>query len=723
MAEPSIGGDVDSSAPPAPPADSVPGADERAGLAVVQDAAPATPDTPDGGETVDGEFVDEPSDRQPVDQPPPTGTYTPIRVLLDEVAGNRRPILPAWLLSAEDRVYVARWLAGHVGHVAAYHAVRVPLYGAVLAVRSPRGLALVLVGTGRWAADLEAHALRQHAIHTVNSELYLRLAAQRAERVKRRLVLVAIAAAMLVIAGVAAWTLLPGWVVGLGVTGVVVTLGKVGTPADKPVISPAVVPTRVQQLRSEHVVRALKALGIAALSGKDAALTFPAPIQRDGPGWRAEVDLPYGITATDVIEKRDRLASGLRRPLGCVWPEPVHDEHAGRLVLWVGDEPLNKMRPQAWPLLTGGAFDLFDPVPFVIDQRGRPVAVPLVFANVLIGAMPRMGKTFALRLLTLAAALDPYARLRTFELKGTGDLGMCERVAHRYASGAGTDALEAAMDSLRELYADLEVRARTITRVAKTRPADCPENKVTRALCRESGLGLGLEVLIIDECQELYSNKEFRDEAERLCEGIIKRGPALGVILLLATQRPDAKSLPKSISDNIGIRFCLRVMGQEPNDMVLGTSSYKNGIRASLFTARDKGVGYLVGVQDDPVIGKTYGVDGPLADTVAERAYRLREAAGTLSGDAVGEMATRVDIVADVLRVAAGAERMWTNELLERLGGLRPEVYGGWTPAQLAAALRPAGALPQQVWGTDAEGAGANRQGYRLAELTRGTGS
>lgn len=671
-------------------------------------------------EAVDGELVDEADaeQSQPVDQPAPT-TYTPIRVLLDEVASNRRPILPAWLHSAEDRLYVARWLLGHTGHVTAYHAVRMPLYGAVLAVRSPRGLLLVLLRAGRWTADLEAHSLRQHAIQTVNSALYLQLAAHRAQRVKRRLVLIAVTVGVLVAGGVAAWTLLPGWVLSLGMAGAVIVLGKIGTPADRPVISPAVVPTRVQQLRSEHVVRALKALGIAALSGKNSALTFPSPIMRDGPGWRAEVDLPYGVTATDVIEKRDRLASGLRRPLGCCWPEPVHDEHAGRLVLWVGDEPLNQMRPRPWPLLAGGAFDLFDPVPFVIDQRGRPVAVPLVFANVLIGAMPRMGKTFALRLLTLAAALDPYARLRIFELKGTGDLGMVERVAHRYASGAGADALEAAMESLRELYADLETRARTITRIAKQRPAECPENKVTRALCREPGLGLGLEVVIIDECQELFSNKEFRDDAERLCEGIIKRGPALGVILLLATQRPDAKSLPKSISDNIGIRFCLRVMGQEPNDMVLGTSSYKNGVRASLFTARDKGVGYLVGVNDDPVIGKTYGVDGPAADTVAERAYALREAAGTLSGDAVGEQPVRVDAVADVLRVAAGAERMWTNELLERLGGLRPEVYGAWTPAQLAAAMRPAGALPQQVWGQLPDGTGANRNGYVLAEITR----
>ncbi len=60
-------------------------------------------------------------------------------------------------------------------------------------------------------------------------------------------------------------------------------------------------------------------------------ITFPAPITRDGPGWRADIDLPYGVTVTDIVERRDRLASGLRRPLGCVWPEPASDSHAGRL--------------------------------------------------------------------------------------------------------------------------------------------------------------------------------------------------------------------------------------------------------------------------------------------------------------------------------------------------------------------------------------------------------
>ena len=260
-----------------------------------------------------------------------------------------------------------------------------------------------------------------------------------------------------------------------------------------------------------------------------------------GPGWRADVDLPFGVTVSDIVERRDRLASGLRRPLGCVWPEPAHDSHAGRLVLWVGDQDMSQAKPAAWPLAKGGSADLFRPVPFGVDQRGRPVSILLMFANVLIGAMPRFGKTFALRVLVLAAALDANAQLRVFELKGTGDLGPVENVSHHYGSGADDATCEQAMESLRDLYAELEKRSATIRRL----PRDlCPENKVTPELAARRELGLFPIVMAIDECQELFSHPDFKDEADRLATGIIKRGPAMGIILILATQRPDAKSLP-----------------------------------------------------------------------------------------------------------------------------------------------------------------------------------
>jgi hypothetical protein len=107
--------------------------------------------------------------------------------------------------------------------------------------------------------------------------------------------------------------------------------------------------------------------------------------------------------------------------------------------------------------------------------------------------------------------------------------------------------------------------------------------------------------------------------------------PALKAIIpIFATQRPDAKSLPTAISANAVLRFCLKVMGQVENDMVLGTSAYKNGVRATMFTRSDRGIGYLAGEGDDPQIVRSFYLDAPAAEAVVARARRLRDHAADI---------------------------------------------------------------------------------------------
>ena len=74
--------------------------------------------------------------------------------------------------------------------------------------------------------------------------------------------------------------------------------------------------------------------------GRDKAIVPIDPPMRDGPGWLARLDLPHGVTAGAVSEKREEFASGLRRPLGCVWPETDHKRHPGALNLYVADEDM-----------------------------------------------------------------------------------------------------------------------------------------------------------------------------------------------------------------------------------------------------------------------------------------------------------------------------------------------------------------------------------------------
>ena len=177
------------------------------------------------------------------------------------------------------------------------------------------------------------------------------------------------------------------------------------------------------------------------------------------------------------------------------------------------------------------------------------------------------------------------------------------------------------------------------------------------------------------------------------------------MILLLDTQRPDAESLPGGIRANVGVRFCLRVRDQVANDMVLPTSSYKAGIRATDFAQADKGIGWLIGHADAAEIVRTYYCDAVQADAIGRRARRLREAAGTLSGYALGEHEAQlptVDLLADVLVVTEGADKVWSETIAARLAGLRPEFYRGWDATSVGDALRVRGVEPGQVWGQTA---------------------
>ena len=93
-------------------------------------------------------------------------------------------------------------------------------------------------------------------------------------------------------------------------------------------------------------------------------------------------------------------------------------------------------------------------------------------------------------------------------------------------------------------------------------------------------------------------------------------------------------------------------MGQVENDMVLGTSAYKNGIRATTFRpGTDAGIGYLSAAGIPQVVRCSY-LDMHAAERVAVRARALREAAGTLSGAALGMADDAVrDVLADLTAV------------------------------------------------------------------------
>jgi S-DNA-T family DNA segregation ATPase FtsK/SpoIIIE len=668
---------------------------------------------------------DDPTTPVMVDKP---GTDAPGPGYLGRLAAaKRRPVVPLWLRSVAELRTASAWVARHYAHTIGYHALRSPVYAARLTMQAPTGLARFVGGTMRWMADREGEPVRLAAVRREDAAEYLKLSRQRDRRVRLRTLVAVLGMFVGLGLAIALYVLAPDWLQVLSVGALVLALGVNGRRADAPVIHRAVEVPKASKLTSDIVLRALGSLGIPAINQAQAkggdGFEFTAPITRDGPGWRAEGNLPFGVTVTDVIERRERLASGLRRPLGCVWPEAVSDEHTGRLVLWVGDQDLKSAPKPAWPLLKSGTVDLFKPVPYGTDQRGRWVEVTLMFIAGVIGAIPRMGKTFLLRLLLLIAALDPRAELHSYDMKGTGDLDpVGEKVSHRHGVGEEDETIQYALNDFRALREELRRR----TKVIRSLPRDiCPESKVTSALADKRSLGLHPIVIAVDECQVLFEHADHGKEFEEIATDLVKRGPATGIVLLLATQRPDAKSLPTGISANAGARWCLKVMGQTENDMVLGTSSYKRGVRATMFAWGDKGLHYFVGEGADARIVSAAFVDAPGAEAIAARARTVREKAGLLSGYALGEAPEALtgpayDLLADVAAVVSEKEeRVWNERIAARLAELRPEVYGGWKGENVTSALKPHGIRTRDVAGTTDDGTRTTRRGIVRADLLK----
>ena len=440
-------------------------------------------------------------------------------------------------------------------------------------------------------------------------------------------------------------------------------------------------------------------------------------MREDGPGWRVELNLPYGTTATQVIERREQFASGLRRPLGAVWPEPVTSEHAGRLELWVGRADVAKTRQAPWPLLRGGQADVFAPVPFGTDPRGRVVKAPLIYHNWLIGSIPRQGKTSSVRVLACAAALDPICELWIHELKGSGDLDPLERVAHRVVSGVDDPSIGYTAESLRLLRAEVMARADRLKALDREL---CPDKRVTRQIAARRSLRLWPVACVIDEAQNLFTDARHGKAAAADAEFVIKIGPAFGVFLVIATQRPDKQSLPTGISGNVSQRFCLKVMGQVETDMVLGTSSYKNGLRpTTLRPETDAGIGYQVGAGPAPQVVKTFYLDMHATERVAVRARALREAAGTLTGHAADLSGETVrDVLADVLAVFASDSGLQWDEAAARLASRFPDRWADASGEAVSAECRGRGVASVNV-----KSARQVAKGCRLADVRAAAGA
>ncbi|GAG22147.1 unnamed protein product, partial [marine sediment metagenome] len=245
----------------------------------------------------------------------------------------------------------------------------------------------------------------------------------------------------------------------------------------------------------------------AITTAPETALRFFTPVMRTADGYRVELELPDGVTADDVVTKRETLASNLKRNLGQVWPSHDAGKHPGRLVLFVADQELAD-RPQRWPLASRGSTNLFEPQVIGVSAQGDPVSVTLMFESFLVGAVPRMGKTAFLRILALVSVLDKRAEVHIFDLKGGSDFLALEPVAN-VITGDLADEEDDVLERSLAVLSKLQVEQRRRYRLMKTLDRSlAPDAKVTSDLADMADMGLHPIVLIVDECHEWFEHPD-----------------------------------------------------------------------------------------------------------------------------------------------------------------------------------------------------------------------
>ncbi|MBV8891745.1 MAG: cell division protein FtsK, partial [Acidobacteria bacterium] len=263
------------------------------------------------------------------------------------------------------------------------------------------------------------------------------------------------------------------------------------------------------------------------------------------------------------------------------------------------------------------------------------------------------------------------------------DWDAAEAVAYRFVRGDELEHAYAVRDYLVELVAEVQSR---FARMATLDDEVCPESKITPAMSRDPNLGMPITAVIIDEVHVFLENPTreqiggkkttLGDYIADLLTYLARKGPAAGIVVILATQRPDSNTIPSRLRAVLGSRFALRVMDWRDSNIVLGEQMNTRGYDASTLLPSHKGVGILrpdgetdTGADVVAMTVRTYYMPNPQWREICARGRALREAVGTLAGHAAGDDRRQAIDPASVVKalgpVAGGIDTEESARLLE----------------------------------------------------------
>ena len=662
---------------------------------------------------------------------------------------HRQSVLPPWLRSRDDLKHALRHWRGEVGYWLGVILFR--LFPRLL-MYSPRGLWRAVSSITTWWWYLETRQARLDALAAGQNPEWHRMEGLRRQETRKRTIIIAVLIVVWLIFTLAVniWLFIHGGfglvvmvaklmipVVGLSAT---VGCGFLGRPRNKPMLTLPMKPQGPFVLRPELIQKAFVAAKLASEKNPIVPITDP---HRDGPGWRARIKLPEGVSATKAIEKRVEIAAGFDNVLADqMFLRSDKGQASGSeraIEIWIADVVPSTLPAGVTPLLDVARLDFWKPFPIGVDERGNPVLLTLVWLSVIIAGLPRMGKTFVARMFCLAAALDPHIEIRIFDFRPSADWKPLRLVAHELHSGVtrdpdtGLNPVQQLNRVCDELLMEIERRGHVLRSLPYSM---CPEGKITPEITQSPTLRMPFMLTVVDEFHVPIQDDTYGEDIGKKLADIVKRGPAVGAITVTATQKPgglkgEAGRLYAQIRDSSAARMILRC----PNKQVSYLATGDPDLDASSLPQTAKGAILINGAEAEIEVRdglvRTYLADSTHANIICKRGRAVREEAGTLAGMALGvnpeqEPIEARNLIADLLTVMAGEEQMHSDKLASRLATEWPSSYPGWASGTVGVraitlGLKPWNVVPGDTW--DAEplvsGTSPNKTGVKRDDLLR----
>jgi S-DNA-T family DNA segregation ATPase FtsK/SpoIIIE len=329
-------------------------------------------------------------------------------------------------------------------------------------------------------------------------------------------------------------------------------------------------------------------------------------------GWRARFALARGQTIEDVTAKVPAIESALGTFRGAVRVYPTRDDKANRFELRVLDhDPHADAIPWPGPSVSS----IREPIDLGPFEDATSARILFLRRHGLIGGVAGSGKSGGINVLMGNLTACPDVVIWAIDLKRGMELQPWASCIDRLATTP-----EQALALLRDAVAVLEARAASLATLGRR--------------VWEPSADMPALVIVIDEYAELADDVP---ESASDTDSIARRGRAVAVTLVAATQRPTQKAMGKgAVRSQMDVRVSFRVRERKDVDLILGQGMLSAGWHAHTLNAPGK---FLLSApeHDVPRRGRAYLLTDEAVADAARRHYGIRTVLDEVSRTAIEE--------------------------------------------------------------------------------------